>query len=419
MRGNNPMAKMHKAWFVALLAGVLWVPSAALAADMSEWSHFALLEIQGSNKYKAVFLTDEVYAQALPDLSDLRLVDNANKKVPYYIQTGNISLEQKATWIATRPVLSFRKDEDSYFDYAVAIQPGIDPTANRVVFGSLPGRNFVRQIEVYGSYDNVKWQYVNNGQIYRVDGRVQNELLLGGVRRFSYYRVRVLDNSGDLSPGEMKLVYAENRADWTRYERSFVPEYEVKNGQRETIITVKNPNKLHIKRVVFDLEGNFQRNYSIYADVKAVSFLQAGEIYNLQFAGVNIANKGVAFKKQLSAEAFVIKINDRDDRPLQIKEIRVEYFVAKLVFQDLGDGPYRLYFGNAKTEKPVYELAMQRIFIERETQDNCNIQSGQVNNKPATLWPKIQDNYLVNGAIGAVSLVLIFILIRTFSKRKL
>lgn len=410
---------MNKAVICAILFSALCFQSAALAADMSEWSHFAPLEVYGSNKYKAVFLTDEVYAQALPNLSDLRLIDSANQQVPYYIQAGNILLEQKATWIATRPVLSFRKDEDSYFDYAAVIQPGIDPMANKLAFALMPGRNFVKQVEVYGSYDNVKWEYVNNGQIYRVDGRVQSELLFGGIRKFSYYRVRILENSGDFSPGEMKLVYAENRADLTRYERSFVPEYEVKNAQRETIITVKNPKKLHIKRVVFDVEGNFQRNYSVYAEVKAVSLLQSGEMYNLQFAGVNIANKGIALNKQLSAEAFAIKVYDRDDRPLQIKEIRVEYFVDKLVFPDLGDGPYRLYFGNSKAEKPVYELALQRNFVEKEAQDNCAIQPSQDNKQAATIWPKIQDKYLVNGAITFASLVLILILVRTVNKRNL
>ncbi len=411
------MAKMNKAWFVGFLVAMLGIPALAFAADMSDWGRFAPLEIHGSNKYKAVFLTDEVYAHALPNLADLRLVDNASQHVPFYIQAGNVTLEQNETLITTRSILSFKKDDDRYFDYAVAVQTGIDPTANKLVFGLLPNRNFVKQIEIYGSYDNVKWQLVTNGQIYRVDGRIRNEVLLGEVRRFSYYRVKMPDNNDDLVPGEMKLAYAKYRAEWSRYERSFIPETEMKNEQRETIITVRNPNMLHIKRIVFDVGDNFQRNYSIFDDVRSLSPLQSGEIYNLQFSGVNIANKGISLRKQLSANAFVIKINNRDDRPLPIKEIRAEYFVDKLVFQDLGTGPYRLYFANSKAEKPVYEMALQQIFVEKEPQDNCIIAASLDNTGTTKFWPEIQDNYLVNGAIASISLVLIFTLVRTLSKR--
>jgi len=412
------MKKMSKPWFAALLASILCFPAAALAADMLGWSHFEPLETQGGSKYKAVFLTDEVYAHALPNLFDLRIVDKAGKQVPYYIQAGNVSREQNETLIATRAIGSYKKDEDGYFDYAVVVQPGVDPTANKIVFGALPAGNFVRQIEMYGSYDNVKWQYVVKGQIYRVDGRIRNELPLEGIRKFAYYRVKVLDNIGDLAPGEMKLVFAENRAEWSRYERSFVPAFETKDEQRETVITLHNPNKLRIKRIVFDIADNFQRTYNLFEQGKTASFLQSGEIYNLKFSGVDISSKGITLKKQLLDDTIVVKINNRDDRPLQIKGVSAEYYVDKLVFQDLGEGPYRLYFGNAKAEKMAYELALQQNYIEKEAQDICVLQAGQENKGTTSFWPAIQESYLLNGAVAIVSLVLIYILISKLSLRQ-
>ena len=144
--------------------------------------------------------------------------------------------------------------------------------------------------------------------------------------------------------------------------------------------------------------------------------VQYGEIYNRLFEGVAVAERGITLKTPLWAETVIVKINNRDDRPLTIKDIQVEYSVDKLVFPDLGDKPYTLYWGNFKAEKPSYELELQRSYIEKEPQDICSLQGKQSNQQPSGILMK--SDYVFNLTIVAVSLLLVVILVQKLRSLK-
>jgi hypothetical protein len=392
-------------------------PSSALADDFSAWSRLAPVEIAGASKYKAIFLPPEVYQHALANLGDLRLVDSDGRQVPYYIQRGELVRKQSEVVIASRITDSFEAGYDSYFDFNLFVDENTDPLGNRLVF-ALPTGIFVKHIEIYGSHDGVKWQYLTRDYIYQVDGREKKEASLGGARKFRYYRIRLLDNVEKLALKGLTLVARKDISNWARYEQVTQMEYEITNLARQTVITLRNPYNLRIKRLVLDIDDNFQRSYSVYSDAKATHQVQTGEIYNLRFAGVDVSGKVIDFKAAVMTHEVIIKIDDRDDRPLAIKGIQAEYYIDKLVFSDMGNTPYRLYFGNAKAEPPKYELGLQRSYIEKENQDECRLLAVEGNQTTSQVELAVRSDYLFNAAIVAVSLLLIIVLVPKLSSRK-
>jgi hypothetical protein len=395
---------------VILSLVICLLPNPASAEDFIGWSHSAPIEVVGNGKYKMVFLTPEIYQQAAANLADLRLVDSNGETVPYYIQKGELVRQQSETVIAARLTESFEAGDDSYFEYRLNVEDNIDPLGNRLVF-TLPDGVFAKHIEAYGSHDGVKWQYLVKDYIYRVEGREKREVPLGEDRKFRYYRIRMLDNTERVTLKGMALVSRKDITSWNRYEQETQLDYDITSQNRQTVITIKNPYKLHLKSLVLDIDDNFQRTYGVYGDAKAAYPLQTGDIYNLRFAGVDITNKAVRFKPALANDTIVIKIDDRDDRPLNIKGIKAEYYLDKLVFPNFGNTPYRLYFGNEKAVAPRYELGMQRSFIEKENQDECRLLAVENNQTVQQVWSKLRSDYLFDGAIVAVSLLLIFVLI--------
>ncbi len=411
------MARIFSAVLLVLLA---WLPMGRAAADdFAAWSHSAPVEISGEGKYKALFLMPEVYAHAAANLADLRLVDSAGKQVPFYIQGGEVVRRESESVIAARLTDSFQGGDDSYFEYRLATDDNTDPLGNRLVF-KLPAGVFVKHIEIYGSYDGVKWQLLARDYLYRVDGREKKEATLGGERKFRHYRIRVLDNAEKVALPEMSLVSRKAVSNWARYEQTARLAYavEVNGKDRQTVITVENPDRLRLKQLVLEVDDNFQRSYSAFTDAKAAHPAQTGEIYNLRFAGVAVDGRAIRFRTVPVTDRVVIKIDDRDDRPLAIRGIESEYYVDKLVFPDLGDKPYRLYFGNAKAEAPRYELGQQRGYIEKENQDECRLTAVEANQKTAPVWLPIKSEYLFNAAIVAVSLLLVIVMVPKISSRK-
>lgn len=409
------MVMKYKYWLVGLV--FLLGTSTVMAADeFSEWNHWVSIKMEGDSPYKAVYLTEEVYQYALTNLNDLRIVDNLGQQVPYYIQGGSTLQQKNEIVINAQLKENFQQNDTTYFDYLISTSSTDDPIGNKLVF-SLPNQNFLRHIEVYGSYDGHQWTKLTKDDLYWVDGRQKNEVLLGEDKKFHYYRIGLLDNADTISLGKMDLILSHDSSQWASYKRVMKPEFKVENQKRETVITISNPHKLKIRRFIFDITGNFQRKYSVYRETQETAPLQVGELYSLSFAGKDLRSKEISFKKSLDESNIVIKIQNQDDRPLVIHEIQAEYDIDKLVFPDLGNQPYRLYFGNSKAKQPNYELQLQKNYIEKEKQDLCTLQAVEQNeqSKPD---PVIQGNLIFDVVIALVAFLLIALIVPKLNLHK-
>jgi len=402
------MAKQGS-WLIGLIL-VLSIVSPGLAQQAyRDWGYFAPVELQGGNIYKAVYLTEMIYEYARPDLADLRLVDASGKLVPYYLQNGSAAVRHNQVVYQARLIDWFEKAGDSYFDYQVTMLQDNSDTVGTALIFTLPARNFLKYAEVFGSHDGLAWQYLTKDYLYKADGREKNSLILGNRYKYRYYRVKLLANAENIVPGSMQLVDDDYRQTWASLVKTKELDYSGSERNNETIITVKNPHKLHIHKLILTIGGNFQRNYSVYSDIKQTKLLQNGELYNLQLQGVDISHKAIAFDPPVAAETIIIKINNRQNQPLPVKGVQAEYIVDKVVFPDTGNGPYRLYFGNAAAEKPQFDIELQKKYIEKEPQDDCKMQEKQ-QNQPNLAVSAIRPELLLNAVIVGVSLLLVVVL---------
>lgn len=93
----------------SVIAILVWGLSiTVLAAEsLAGWNYFAQIHVEGNNKYKSFFLTEEVYEHASPGLTDLRIVDGQGEYVPFYIQSGSSTLRQTKTMYKAEIIESF------------------------------------------------------------------------------------------------------------------------------------------------------------------------------------------------------------------------------------------------------------------------------------------------------------------------
>src|SRR4030042_1067568 len=54
----------------------------------SGWFYSKNIQITGNNKYKYFFIDKDIYKYSNEDLSDIRIVDEMNNFMPYYINVG-------------------------------------------------------------------------------------------------------------------------------------------------------------------------------------------------------------------------------------------------------------------------------------------------------------------------------------------
>ena len=353
-------------------------------------------------------MPEEIYAQAAPDLHDLRICDAQGEPVPYYIQSGRQLLRSRKISSATEVVQRFKKNNDSYLDLRVLPQQAQSDAAGNSLTFELPPLNFLKKLDVYGGYDGENWEYIGKGELFRTDGHSKAELELGGRKKYGYYRIVVLDNAENIALGAATIndAYAENR--WERFIRSGELSFSLTNVGHESVLTIDNPKQLPLTQLLIEAGGNFQRQYKL-VDAASGTLVCSGELYQLQFSTATAQAHSIDLSdKPQTATKLLLKIDNRDDRPLAVSAVRAEYYSDKLVFEATGRGPYRIWFGNPQAAPPNYELALQKKYIEQEPQEECRLGVLEAQALPEVApEPFFNRKRLFNGAIAFVSLLLI------------
>lgn len=283
----------------------------------------------------------------------------------------------------------------------------------------MPKGNFLKHIEIYGGYDGEKWSYIGKDYVFKEESREKNEIPLGKERKYTYYRIIILDNPEDIILSNMSLSNHDAHSQWSSFIKKLQVDFNVKTDKNESVITVSNRQRLTVKQITLDVEENFQRGYRIYGENQNGVLLKSGEIYNLQLENVKVSGTKVDLSNYpISMPIITIKIDNKDDRPLTIKSVTIEYYVDKLIFPNMGSTSYQLYFGNSKSIKPQYEIELQKVYIEKEQQDSCRLGDIQANKKELVNSSSINVKYLLNGIIVTVSILLIMLLTSKLNVKK-
>ena len=88
----------------------------------------------------------------------------------------------------------------------------------------------------------------------------------------------------------------------------------------------------------------------------------------------------------------------------------------KIVFEDTGGGPYRLYYGNPQAAKPHYDLEFYKMHLLKEKQDLSTLGEEQEFSETKTERPAWHFDYLFGLVIILVSLALIVLLVTKLNR---
>lgn len=402
---------MRKRANILLLSMLVLLSSAALAFPQG-WSASKEIQLSGNHTYKALFLDPDIYRLANDDLSDIRIADKNNDFVPYYLQQGSGETAVTETLYAASRVNSYTKNKDTYHDYEILPQqPNTDIIGNALLV-SLPDREFLKHVDLYGSYDGLRWDYLLNDSVYRVRGLSKDKIAFPGSQKYTHYRLVILDNLEEIQLTDIRLLYSTSQLKHQDYQRTVQLPRSITHQNKTTVITLNNQNREKVVSLHFAIDGNFQRRFNLSANERLIT---SSELYQLTFQGTNITGTTLTLPEPINAEEIILIIHNRDDRPLAIQGITATTQVDKLVFEDSGNQPYIMYFNNPEAARPVYELELFRKHVEQEPQDILSLgQLIELRQDPPPKPPRL--DYLFNTLIAAISLLLIFWLARQLAR---
>jgi hypothetical protein len=321
---------------------------------MPLFSHDADIKIDGENRYKSVRLIPQIYNAAHRNLSDL-LIKNGDENIPYFINSSIGKTNETRETYLMRQINSYIKDDNFYFDFELAIARDSDIIATSLEF-STNNAGFAKPVDVFGSYDNIHWEFVQSDMLYAVESKSKLEINFIRPQKYTHYRLRLANNLEQISFYNVELVYSLRISEETFFIESFRPEFTVETKDKTTEILIKGLKNLRLCDLQIETDSMFIRN------VKA-SGEKGKELYNLSVNGTTYTDTVLPLNRKVSeSEIFTVIINDGDDKPINITGIVTRYYADDLVFQgnefQKNDGDvYRLEFGvDLSRAAPVYDI---------------------------------------------------------------
>lgn len=388
-----------------------------LLEDYKYSKHIIINEDQ--KEYKSVFLDEEIYRYSKSDKSDIRIVDSEGNFVPYYIKNSTSTTNDEIRRYDTILINRFIKNDDMFYDFkAINTNENTDVLANILNF-KIDNKNYVKNIVIYGGYDNVNWEEVGRGNIYDVEGISQKQIAFNKYNKFIFYRIKVPNNLERLNIISLELVGFKSKYLNNEYVGNKEIEFTVTTENKISTVIINNPNRLNISKMKFKAEGNFKREYKVYTleNKKDKYYGVLGQLVNLDFQNTKINMTDISFENiEISDENIMVKIQNKDDKPIDIKSIEINYSVDKLVFKAIENMKYKIYFGNELSKKPSYDINLYKNNIEQQPQEVCVITNVIQDIKDEDIIIKKDYKLITNIVIIIVAIVLLVLIVINLKK---
>lgn len=349
-------------------------------------NEFTLSPQTDEQKYKVVQLTKEVYPYLAEDYGNLRVYSpDKLTEIPYVLRQCEKSLYTSSKEYHYSLTNLFVKDKDQYWDFALkdngesllAEESYADTYITTLSFDYYKSP-FVKQVELYGSYDGVAWEFVQEDNLYYLDNsRVNNTIVLNEPQKYTYYRLKVLNHADEVT---LYMLTGKNVSADTMnlyYTETCIPEYTQELDETMTsTFTVQNPYNLNTAQLEIKFKGNYNRNYTVQLYDKNNRMIRqfSNEVYNLSFSSVQ-AYKGVVLENVFEDYAYAkIIVANYDDAPLELESIKHTYYLDQVIFETAEQG-YKLVLLPIGTPSPTYDMATYQALIENEPMDAVHIVS--------------------------------------------
>lgn len=416
------MKKVPK--ILGLIVGFIFcLATNTLADNPEQWRYSKEVTYENKEGVKAFFLDEEVYSYAKKDLSDIRLINEKNEYVPYYIYNGFINQNTKEyVEYASQEILYYMKENDYYTDYKIKpINENTDIIGNIIVL-EVPKDSFYKEVKVLASHDNKSWENIQTDIIYNINGQSKFHIPLDGNYKYAYYRIISLNDMGEVPISRLTLIYDHTEETYEQYKKSKTMDYkvEVDKEAKETIVTVHNKDGLRMNNIKLKSNDDFNRDYQIYLVNEVGERIQQmtqGTIYKFSLEEFKIENMDISLRETMgefiAPEYLQLVIKDRDDKPINIEAVEIEYHVDKIVFKTNDSKEIKLLYGNELAQKPSYDISAYIVEMEQSNQERAQLLGLALREVEGLKDEKSFDfKWILNASVVVISGLLVIVILK-------
>lgn len=221
--------------------------------------------------------------------------------------------------------------------------------------------------------------------------------------------LRVFDETGEEVPYFLDSIRdaatSKEKDGFIQSEEASFVMTQVKN---DTLISIEGDH-LFAFRLELNTDDIFERNYALYGITgETKRYLLEGTLSNLPLGSSIPKKKDIQWTDTNPVDQLQLVIHNRDDKPINLKSVRISFYLNKLVFKDLGNTHYRLAYGNKSIYSPHYDIMDYKTTVKKETMTQATL-GAEISTPPKTQIPENPPKHtlLFNFTISVLALLLI------------
>lgn len=345
-------------------------------------------------------------------LSDVRIVDDQQREIPYDLQAIN-------TVRSPAPVVSDFLDPGAGTDGSAVATFKMSGGPSCHVQLSVDGDTFVRhaRIETGDTLNDLR-TVSDTGVVYRIaapgsgSGSVEHTDLDYPRSLASYLRVTLAADETKSAHVTIRGATFSCTPTWTMPATQSVPltieETHVDADKKATVVTLDaGASGAPFTALVLDVDGGeFRRRVSVFATNYRQTWPNVGngEIFRLRPRPSTLV-ESLRIPLTTDKRWFRIEIANEDSPPLTVRAVTAELPTRQIVFRAVNPGNYRLLVGDPAAMAPSYDLPS--ILAQKEEPDPTTrlalaaaIQNPRFGEEPAPPDPPFTEQH--RGVIGIV-----------------
>jgi hypothetical protein len=393
-----------------------------LKADFSSrnWEYKKEIAVVDGGRVANVKIDAETYNHSKDDLSDLRIVNNEGKEVPYKLEI----LESTKEMIRFEPRLYNLSNIPSEFTEFYLDMGENSETINKLHIVT-PDKNFRRKVEIFGSDDSKKWYKIRDDAYifnFHTDDYTSalTDLNFADTRR-RYLKIIIWNEKEKPLEIEECWVYRQKifKAQMDQIPFKMISRIENEEKKRTEIILDFVYNNIPKNEISLNFDSpGYHRSVCAFesTDSEDWRYLGSGVIYRFDEGNRNnIINLGEARDKYLK-----ILIYNQDDRPLKIEDISAFGNQRLIYFPVEKNKQYFLFYGNPDARRPTYEFEKLLPHVESKKSVMVLLEKEQHNEDYSRVIEVLKEDqqFIIWPMVTFVIVALGFLIIKSIKRIK-
>jgi hypothetical protein len=393
IRSPAPSSSMRIPVWLSFLLGTVLCSSTRADFKKFDWEFYKGLQMSPATAgYVRLSLDGEIYDRSRLSLSDLRLLDNQQKEVPYALFEA-----KETTTEDRRSARVFNRALVPKAYSTMTLDLGEEVYTNKLIVKT-KSQNFKRRVEVAGSHEGRRWFVLrDNAYIFDFSGdqKIQVTTVQYPENNYRYLEIKVWNGSDPplkLEGAEVFLVKTETP------QRTLLPNHQISREEDPKLKATVCLLDLNYRNLPSDFlvletpEENFSRLVEISGsnDLKNWQRHLQSEFYRFKTSKYDVEKKSFRFPEARSRYLKVLVYN-YDDPPLRLGNIEVHGIAKDVIFQAESNRQYFLYYGNEQASAPHYDVERVKNYLNTDTLARVrlsgeNLNRGFVPKTPQKPW---------------------------------